>query len=102
VLQRLEATLGADQKAKSEWYAHWVALGFTVVESMLSDSAATGRFCHGDTPTLADCCLVPQIYNAERFGVSMVAYPTLRRIGQACLELPAFEQASPDAQADTA
>ena len=69
---------------------------------MLSDSAATGRFCHGDTPTLADCCLVPQIYNAERFGVSLDAYPTLRRIGQACLELTAFEQASPEAQADAA
>jgi maleylacetoacetate isomerase len=100
VLQRLEASLGADQKAKSEWYAHWVELGFTALESMLSDSVATGRYCHGDTPTLADCCLVPQLYNAERFGVSLDAYPTLCRIGQTCLELPAFQQASPEAQAD--
>ena len=102
VLQRLEATLGADQKAKSAWYAHWVDLGFTVVESLLSESAATGRYCHGDTPTLADCCLVPQIYNAERFGVSLDAYPTLRRIGEACMELPAFERAASEAQADAA
>ena len=102
VLQHLEATLGASAQAKSAWYAHWVALGFTVVESMLSQGAATGRYCHGETPTLADCCLVPQIYNAERFGVSMDAYPTLRRIGQACMELPAFQQASPEAQADAA
>ena len=100
VLQRLEATMGADQQAKSAWYAHWVALGFTVVESMLSESASTGRYCHGDSPTLADCCLVPQIYNAERFGVSLTAYPTICRIGQACLALPAFQQASPEAQAD--
>ena len=102
VLQRLEATLGASAQTKSEWYAHWVTLGFTALESMLSQSAATGRYCHGDTPTLADCCLVPQIYNAERFGISLAAYPTLCRIGAACLELPAFQQASPQAQADAA
>ncbi|CAM3377941.1 maleylacetoacetate isomerase [Polaromonas hydrogenivorans] len=102
VLQHLEATLGASAQAKSTWYAHWVALGFTVVESMLSESAATGRYCHGDTPTLADCCLVPQIYNAERFGVSLAAYPTLRRIGEACMKLPAFQRAAPEAQADAA
>ena len=102
VLQRLEATPGASAQTKSEWYAHWVTLGFTALESMLSQSAATGRYCHGDTPTLADCCLVPQIYNAERFGISLAAYPTLCRIGAACLELPAFQQASPQAQADAA
>jgi len=102
VLQRLEATLGADQKAKSEWYAHWVAMGFTALESMLSDTAATDRYCHGDTPTLADCCLVPQIYNAERFGISLDAYPTLRRIGEACMELTAFQRATPEAQIDAA
>jgi maleylacetoacetate isomerase len=100
VLQRLEASLGASAQTKNDWYAHWVALGFTAIESMLSESAATGLYCHGDTPTLADCCLVPQIYNAERFGVSLAAYPTLRRIGQACLELPAIKQASPEAQVD--
>jgi maleylacetoacetate isomerase len=100
VLQRLEASLGASAQTKNDWYAHWVALGFTAIEAMLSESAAAGRYCHGDTPTLADCCLVPQIYNAERFGISLVDYPTLRRIGQACLELPAFERASPEAQVD--
>lgn len=102
VLQRLEATLGASAQTKSDWYAHWVTLGFTALESMLSQSAATGRYCHGDTPTLADCCLVPQIYNAERFGISLAAYPTLCRIGQSCLELPAFQKASPEAQTDAA
>jgi maleylacetoacetate isomerase len=102
VLQRLEATLGADQKAKSEWYAHWVALGFTAVESMLSQSAATGLYCHGDMPTLADCCLVPQIYNAERFGISLTPYPILARIGQACMRLETFQRAAPEAQCDAA
>jgi len=100
VLQHLEATLDASAQAKSAWYAHWVAQGFTVIESLLNQSAATGRYCHGDTPTLADCCLVPQIYNADRFGISLDAYPTLRRINQACLELPAFQRAAPSAQAD--
>ena len=102
VLQRLEVTLGASAQAKSEWYAHWVALGFAALESMLSQSAATGLYCHGDTPTLADCCLVPQIYNAERFGISLTPYPTLARIGQACMRLEAFQRAAPEAQADAA
>ena len=102
VLQHLQATLGASAADKSLWYAHWVELGFSVLESMLSDSARTGRYCHGDTPTLADCCLVPQIYNAERFEVSLAAYPTLRRIGEACRALDAFQRAAPEAQPDAA
>lgn len=102
VLQRLEGTLGADAQAKNAWYAHWVTLGFNAVESMLRETAFTGRYCHGDTPTLADCCLVPQIYNAERFGIALDAYPNLHRIGQACLQLEAFQRAAPQAQADAA
>ena len=69
---------------------------------MLSDSAESSRFCHADSPTLADCCLVPQIFNAQRFGVSMAPYPTLRRIGDNCMQLEAFQRASPDAQPDAA
>ena len=102
VLQYLETTFGMSAQAKSDWYAHWVTLGLTAVESMLNQGPATNRFCHGDTPTLADCCLVPQLYNAQRFGVPLADYPTARRIGQACLELPAFQQASPEVQADAA
>lgn len=63
---------------------------------------ATGRYCLRDTPTLADCCLVPQIYNAERFGVAQTAYPIIRRIGQAGLELSTFQHVAPEAQADAA
>lgn len=102
VLQHLEATLGADAQSKNAWYAHWVTLGFKVVESMLRETASTGRYCHGDTPTLADCCLVPQIYNAERYGIALDAYPNLRRVGLACLQLEAFQRAAPAAQADAA
>jgi maleylacetoacetate isomerase len=101
VLQHLESTLGADAQAKSAWYAHWVRQGFKVIESMLHETS-TGQYCHGDTPTLADCCLVPQIYNAERFGVALDAYPKLRRIGEACLQLGAFQRAAPEVQVDAA
>jgi len=100
VLQYLELTLGADAQARKAWYAHWVKLGFSALEVMLRDSASTGVFCHGDAPTLADCCLVPQIHNAERFAISLSDYPTVRRIGEACLRLPAFQAAAPAAQAD--
>lgn len=99
VLQYLEGPLKAHKDARSAWYAHWVGRGFKALEAMLQDSR-TGTFCHGDTPTLADCCLVPQLYNAERFQVAMEDYPQVRRIGEACRALPAFAQAAPEAQAD--
>ncbi|BDT68742.1 maleylpyruvate isomerase [Comamonadaceae bacterium OS-1] len=99
VLQYLQGPLGLDAAGKSAWYAHWLGLGFKALEAMLQDPR-TGSFCHGETPTLADCCLVPQIYNAERFQVAMHDYPQLRRIAEACRSLPAFVQAAPEAQAD--
>lgn len=100
VLQRLESSAGMDKGARDRWYAHWVTEGFNALEAMLADSADTGRFCHGDSPTMADCCLVPQIYNAHRFAVPLASYPTLRRINEACLQLQAFQRAGPDAQPD--
>ena len=68
----------------------------------LARSADTGRFCHGDTPGMADCCLVPQVFNAQRFECDMAAYPTLMRIHDACMELDAFQAASPARQFDAA
>ena len=67
---------------------------------MLASHPSTGRFCHGDTPTLADCCLVPQLFNARRFNCPLDDYPTLLRIDAACAELPAFQQAAPAVQPD--
>ena len=98
VMQYLETTLGVAVEARRAWYAHWINLGFKTVEAMLQQSS--GQYCHGDTPTLADCCLVPQLYNAERFHVALDAYPLVRRIGAACRQLPAFQRAAPEVQAD--
>ena len=100
VLRYLELQLGVDAESRKSWYDHWVKLGFAAIERMLIEGPETGHFCHGDRPTLADCCLVPQLYNAERFGVSLAPYPTIQRIGQACLSLEAFHRAAPQAQPD--
>lgn len=99
VLQYLQNQLGASEAAKTEWYSHWIQESFTALESMLQ-SAQTGRFCHGNTPTLADCCLIPQVYNARRFNVDLSAYPTIMRIVGECESLPEFQAAAPENQPD--
>jgi len=98
VLQRLEAYFGVSADAKNACYTHWVTTGFTVVECLLAEAPST--FCHGETPTLADCCLIPQIYNAERFDVPMEKFPHIRRIGETCMAQVPFQRAAPDAQPD--
>lgn len=102
VLNYLKAQLGIDEAARNAWYRHWVALGFTALERLLRDDVRTGRYCHGDTPTLADCCLVPQVFNARRFECPLEPYPTLVRVTENCQRLDAFERARPEAQADAA
>ena len=100
VLQYLERELGADEDARAAWSRHWMAQGLAAVEAMLADNVATGAFCHGDTPGLADLCLVPQLYNASRWGLSLAPYPTIGRIQAACQALPAFQAAAPERQPD--
>lgn len=100
VLRYLKAPLGQEQTAIGAWYHHWVRRGFDGLETMLADDGKTGRFAHGDEIGLADLHIVPQLYNARRFNVPLDRYPTLVRIEQACLDLPAFAQAVPENQPD--
>ncbi|HET7921545.1 MAG TPA: maleylacetoacetate isomerase [Gammaproteobacteria bacterium] len=100
ILQYLEREFGVDEVARKAWYRHWIIEGFSALEKLLADHPATGKFCHGDQPGLADIFLVPQVYNANRFDVDMSAYPVIARINSACLALPAFAEAAPERQAD--
>ncbi len=98
----LRDVIKADQAQGEAWYAHWITLGFGALERSLSESKETGAFCHGDAPTLADICLVPQMANAYRFKVPVDAFPTLVRIDNAARALPAFAAAAPERQPDAA
>jgi maleylpyruvate isomerase len=98
VLQYLERDLGHDKTLRDAWYGHWVRMGFDAIERRLVRDAETGRFCHGDAPTLADVCLVPQVFNARRFAVDLGPYPRIVGIDAACRELPEFQAAAPDRQ----
>jgi maleylacetoacetate isomerase/maleylpyruvate isomerase len=101
VLRHIDQVFDTDEATRNElWYKHWIAEGMSGLEGMLAGSSDTGEFCHGDSPTMADCCLVPQFYNAERFGCDMSGYPTAMRINAACLALDAFQQALPEVQPD--
>ena len=99
VLAYLRGELRQEQTAIKSWYGHWVARGFEAVEKWLADSE-TGECCHGDSPTLADCFLVPQVYNAERFGCDLTPYPHLMRVAAHCRRLDAFLKAAPENQPD--
>lgn len=100
ILKALKSRFGADDEAVADWFRHWVKETFEPLERILSGSAETGRFCHGDSPTLADICLVPQVVNNGRFQVDMAPYPTINRIHDACMALPAFADAAPAKQPD--
>ena len=100
VLQYLTRELGVSEEQKNAWYRHWIGVGLQAVEAMLAGDARTGAFCHGDTPGLADCCLVPQVFNARRFGCELSAMPTVLRIADHCAGLEAFRRAAPEAQPD--
>jgi maleylacetoacetate isomerase len=100
VLNYLLGTLGLAREQKDGWYRYWIDVGFEALEKALARDGATGRFCHGERPTLADICLVPQMANARRFNIDVSPYPTLLRIESACNALSAFADAVPARQPD--
>ena len=101
VLKYLTGPLAQSEDAKLEWIRHWLHIGLEALETDLARSAATGTFCVGDSPTMADCVLVPQMVSAARFGVDVSPFPTLRRIHAACEALPAVAAAHPAKQIDS-
>ena len=100
VLNYLKGPLQQGQPVVDGWYRHWVETGLAACEALLP--AAQGSFCFGDQPTLADVCLVPQMYNARRFNCGLSAMPRLAAVDEACRLLPAFAKAAPEVQADAA
>ena len=100
VLDALRSRYGADDTEISDWFRHWVNETFGPLERMLAESTDTGAFCHGHKPGMADICLVAQVANNARFNVDMTPYPTIGRIRDACMEIPAFVDAAPQRQPD--
>lgn len=102
VLNYLKNELKVSSDQHDAWYRHWIANGFRSLEALLG-SGATGKYSHGDTPTLADICLVPQVFNAKRFNTEAelrAAYPAVFRVFDNCMKLPAFDAARPEKQPD--
>lgn len=100
VLGYITGTLGHSEAEKLAWYKYWIAAGFEGLEALLVQSGRPGRYALGDTPTLADAFIVPQLYNARRFECPLENFPTLRRVADAAAEHPAIASARPEAQGD--
>jgi maleylpyruvate isomerase len=100
VLRYLVNDLGLSEEVKTQWYRHWLLGGLDVLEKHLARDPSAGPLCHGYLPTIADCFLVPQVFNAQRQGVDVSVYPNIARINAACVEIPAFVAAHPSNQPD--
>lgn len=98
-LQYLRRELGHNEEQVNAWYRHWIADGLAKLEADLLRSKKS-KCCHGDTPTMADCCLVPQVFNAKRYNCDLASYPTTMRVFEECMKLEAFERAQPAKQPD--
>ncbi len=100
ILEYLRKTFGADDAAINAWAGTWISAGFDAYEALLAADTKRGRFSHGDTPTIADCYLIPQIESARRFNVDLTKWPLIMNVEKACMELDAFRMAAPAAQPD--
>jgi maleylpyruvate isomerase len=100
VLKYLKHQVKTPEDVKDAWYAHWVEMGFTSLEKRLAGDQRVGALCFGDTPTVADLCLVPQVFNARRFKIDMSRFPTLERIADHADQIDAFQRAAPAQQPD--
>lgn len=100
VLFRLRDQFGADEEAQKAWFTHWVALTFDALETELASGGASGEFCHGDMPSLADICLYAQVWNNRRFEIDHRPWPVISRIFATLDALPAFRKAAPPNQPD--
>jgi len=101
VLKFLSGPLALTDDARNTWVNYWLDMGLSALEAELENSSERGRFCFGDSPTFADICLIPQLFNAQRFNVDLSAYPTLQQINTECQNLRAFALAHPSQQPDS-
>ncbi|MCA1778576.1 MAG: maleylacetoacetate isomerase [Xanthomonadaceae bacterium] len=101
VLKYLGREFGLKKSARDEWYRHWVSIGLDAFERMLANQPDSGRCCHGDLPTMADCCLLPQVYNARRFECDESGWPHICRISAHLADIPAVARAAPENQNDS-
>lgn len=100
VLKHIRNTYKLDDEGVNAWYRHWIAEGFATMEAFLLSEKRFGRFILGDTVTMADCCLVPQVFNAKRFDCDLTPYPTVMKIFDECMKLESFIAAQPTRQPD--
>ena len=100
ILRYLVKDLGLSEEVKTEWYRHWLVGGLEVLEKHLARDPSAGPLCHGYNPTIADCFLVPQVFNATRHGIDVSVYPNIARVNEACASIPAFVAAHPSNQPD--
>ncbi len=100
VLQHLKRALGQNEEQVNAWYRHWIADGLAKFEAQLQGTRGSGRFCHGEAPTMADCCLAPQVFNAQRYQCDTAPYPATMRAFAECMKIEAFDRAQPSKQPD--
>jgi maleylacetoacetate isomerase len=101
-LKYIRSSYKLDEEGVNTWYRHWIAEGFRMLEAFLDENRKHGKYCFRDQVTMADCCLVPQVFNAQRYHCDLKSYPTAMRIHESCMKLDAFALAQPSEQPDAA